>query len=1568
MRPFADSVADYARAGWPCVVPVPAADKYPPPRGFTGADGRDTDPMQLVVWAGTHAEASVALRMPDGVLGLDVDHYRKGEVNKRGADTLTELEARWGALPSTWCSTARGSDAGPGPSRIMFYRVPPGRYATKLGDAIDVIQRHHRYAVVWPSPHQGVGQIYRWYGPDGLPADGVPKPDELPELPETWVTGLREGATSAAPAAADESRGRALLAELLADVREPCAEMASARAEALRLLAAAEAGNRHDTATERSHHLVQLGAAGHPGAGAGLAELLARWEALTAGESRGEEFHRMLLTSARKAVTVVGDRPVSRDPCLVIGSVPMAAPAPADDRPDPDPPEPIEPPRELHPFAIIGVHPFDPPGQLDQTMADAVLARTQPVLRYAHDARVWLLRGPEVWEGKPDLAGWAVALLADRMPRGDPEAEKGSEARNQAERRKRFMTAGPARGIAAKVRDRVAGGVHPSTLKITDLDREPWLLWAGGVGWDLCASGARPTPARIDPAAPHRHSAAVAPDVRPTPLWDAFLTAVWPDAELRAWAVRVLSIAATGYSDKALPILIGEKDRGKTQVIALLMSVLGTYAHAADPRLLGGADKAHASIIYALMGRRLSFIDEGPREGRLGQERLKQLTGGGELTGNAMNQNPVTWTPTHTLVLTANDEPVLTDPAVRGRVRLIPCEGDPAQVIAARAAIGHPSGRAWRAEAPGVLAQMMREAAAWLADPSSALTAAAPEAYRYRAEELAAEQDPTSNWIEEETEADPAGERSRMLYQAFVDWCRAGNMHPAKIPSETKWGRELTSRGYPVIKDRFGKRRPMRLRRRDGWQVPNPPPAPAGATEPTRGGLTPSGGGLVAGSPSNPPQGKPQVNPQISNSVAGVAGSNPSSSYTRARARTHMKGRGEKTRHPATPATNPRSGAVSAADQHATDPPQHPDYQGNPDKTPALPATAQANAREAIRAAKRAQAILEAAGEPVALPAVVERSGTITPLTVAEAGARMADLIVRAGGALTVDVEHTGYPVGHAQHRLRTVQLGDSAAVVVLAATDPAQAEVARTALAAAPRLHAHSASADLVPLEAAGLLDETAWERMHDTVIPAKLSDPASTGSDPGLKQLASAVLGDQAVAPAADAARAALFKAGKWLTEVSATTPPERSGWAQADPGCTTMVRYAAADVLDTAALAVCLPAIPPEVIERERTVQRITARVSHRGLRIDGDQVGKLWNEHTLAAEEAHGRVRVFGIDNPGSDRQVAAALIERGVALPSTKPSARHPAGQPSVAAGVLEALRGTPGPASDLIAAVLDYRHHETVLSTFLEPYHQLVAHGDGRARPTVYTLGTDTGRMSCVRPNLQQLPRTGGVRACITADPGSLLISADFSGVEIRGAAALSGDANLRRMIAEGVDLHWEIARQVWGPAATKADRYAAKRIVFGRLYGGGVPTLARQANVSEAVAASAVDVLDASLPGLAGWSRMLREAVKRGATRIETYAGRIIHLPRDWPHKAPNYAIQGTCRELLVDALLRWDATRWGGGVVLPVHDEIVAVVPEHDAEEATAALVACMTSELLGMPIVAEASQPAYAWQDAV
>ena len=126
-------------------------------------------------------------------------------------------------------------------------------------------------------------------------------------------------------------------------------------------------------------------------------------------------------------------------------------------------------------------------------------------------------------------------------------------------------------------------------------------------------------------------------------------------------------------------------------------------------------------------------------------------------------------------------------------------------------------------------------------------------------------------------------------------------------------------------------------------------------------------------------------------------------------------------------------------------------------------------------------------------------------------------------------------------------------------------------------------------------------------------------------------------------------------------------------------------------------------------------------------------------------------------------------------------------------------------------------------------------------------------------------------------------------------------------------------------------------------------------------------DVLDALAPGVAQWSAGMRKYVREGGTSFTAYSGRVIWLDRSQPHKAANYAIQGTAREFLADGLLRWRQSPWGGSTILPVHDEVLATVAAQAAAQATAELARCMTTQLNGMAIVVEPSEPSFAWADA-
>lgn len=616
--------------------------------------------------------------------------------------------------------------------------------------------------------------------------------------------------------------------------------------------------------------------------------------------------------------------------------------------------------------------------------------------------------------------------------------------------------------------------------------------------------------------------------------------------------------------------------------------------------------------------------------------------------------------------------------------------------------------------------------------------------------------------------------------------------------------------------------------------------------------------------------------------------------------------------------------------------------------------------------ATRRARILGAAEPKVALPAAVSRSGNIISLTLERAALTLRGYVKRYP-MTCVDVETSGYPIGHPDYELRTIQLGGDDIAWVFDATDPAQRELAAAALNGSRALTAYSASADITPLVHAGLIEwNVAWAKMHDTMLSAKLADPNLQGTDAGLKATAAALLGDQAVSPTAEEGRKQLFAHGGWLSDTDLDTPRSRNGWYQVDNRWQRMVVYAAGDVLDTAALRSRLPDIPQAVSDRERAVQEMTARISLHGLRLDRDHIRALLDAHGAARDEAQRRCTALGVDDPGSNPQVSEHLIAHGVVVPKTE------AGNASVTSAVLNMLANSDHELAPLGTALLAYRKHTTLLSTFLRPYWLLCEHGDGRVRPTIYTLTARTGRMSSVRPNKQNVPREGGIRACDTADSGYLLVSADLASIELRVAAAVSGDETLTEAVVNGTsvdktDIHWLVAKQVFGQGATKSHRYTVKPGVYGYMYGAAYQTLAEQMGCDDDTAKAVVDALERLTPQYVEWANKLKWGAKRGKNTYRIYTGVDLILPLDFPHKWPNYVIQRTARDKFVDGMLKWGQTRWGKNVVLPVHDELITMAPGGEAADATAALVECMTGDIDGLPVIASANEPSFAWQDA-
>lgn len=197
-----DVAVAYCKAGW-FPLELPERAKAPPPDGRTGYGGSDMtlEEINLGAWVG-----NIGLRMPTDVVGLDVDAYRNG------AETLKRLLARCGELPNTWIShSGRGDGSG-----IRFYRAPPGLVWIAGLAGMDVIQRTHRYAVVYPSIHPD-GRPYGWVDQtEGLATAGeLPAVEQLPELPWAWIAELSRAQQSdvdARPHAADHAELTAFVA------------------------------------------------------------------------------------------------------------------------------------------------------------------------------------------------------------------------------------------------------------------------------------------------------------------------------------------------------------------------------------------------------------------------------------------------------------------------------------------------------------------------------------------------------------------------------------------------------------------------------------------------------------------------------------------------------------------------------------------------------------------------------------------------------------------------------------------------------------------------------------------------------------------------------------------------------------------------------------------------------------------------------------------------------------------------------------------------------------------------------------------------------------------------------------------------------------------------------------------------------------------------------------------------------------------------------------------------------------------------------------------------------------
>jgi DNA polymerase-1 len=337
------------------------------------------------------------------------------------------------------------------------------------------------------------------------------------------------------------------------------------------------------------------------------------------------------------------------------------------------------------------------------------------------------------------------------------------------------------------------------------------------------------------------------------------------------------------------------------------------------------------------------------------------------------------------------------------------------------------------------------------------------------------------------------------------------------------------------------------------------------------------------------------------------------------------------------------------------------------------------------------------------------------------------------------------------------------------------------------------------------------------------------------------------------------------------------------------------------------------------------------------------------------------------NLNSPKQIQEILFERQ-GLPVKK---KTPGGQPSTDEDVLQEL------AADypLPKLLLEYRGIAKLKSTYTDKLPRMVNPQTGRVHTTYAQAVAVTGRLASNDPNLQNIPiRTPQgrrIREAFIAPAGWQLLSADYSQIELRIMAHLSGDTGLRDAFARGLDVHRATAAEVFGRPlneVTSDERRAAKAINFGLIYGMSAFGLAQNLGIERATAQAYINSYFARYPGVATYMQETREKARR-LGYVETVFGRRLWLPeitssgmqrRQAAERAAiNAPMQGTAADLIKLAMVRvheWLQQRRGQAqLVMQVHDELVLDVPTDELDDVRAALPGLMQNVgALDVPLI--------------
>ncbi len=484
-----------------------------------------------------------------------------------------------------------------------------------------------------------------------------------------------------------------------------------------------------------------------------------------------------------------------------------------------------------------------------------------------------------------------------------------------------------------------------------------------------------------------------------------------------------------------------------------------------------------------------------------------------------------------------------------------------------------------------------------------------------------------------------------------------------------------------------------------------------------------------------------------------------------------------------------------------------------------------------------------------------------------------------------------------------------------------------------------------------------------------------------------AQTVLGTEGTLNACDAKALAVFASrGEDAPSVSPGDDPLLMAYVldpnTADPE-TVARRYGAPEWGVTASeravvTAELLKLLPPKLEGRlkdlyekiERPLAGVLAQMERNGVEIDAAFLGAQSEAMNTKLLDLEQQVRKIA-DNPAlnlnSRDQVAELLFERLELQAGRKTTT----GKRSTAVSALEPLRD----AHPVVPLILDYRELAKLKSTYLDPLPRLVNPQTGRLHTTFNQTATATGRLSSTNPNLQNIPvRTEigrEIRRGFVAASGMTLLVADYSQIELRILAHITGEAALIETFRQGDDIHRRTAAQIYSaePAdVTPAMRRVAKIINFGVLYGMSAHRLTRELSIEYAEADTFIKTYFERYPKVQGYIETTL-AFAREHGYVETLLGRRRMIPdiaapnrnaREYAERtAYNMPIQGTQADIVKLAMLELEPKlqRAGAKLLLQVHDELVIEAPQNDAEEVAGVVQSTMEGAYtLTVPLLAE------------